>query len=144
PEVLEAGCPGGGAVATAGALAMLYQSLVHGGRSPDGAQVWREDLLRDVLRVRTEGYMDPVFRVPPNRCLGMTIAGDDGKSGVRGFGKTNSALAFGHNGVGGQVAWADPATGISFGYCTNGVDRNDFRHAKRVVAISSMAAVCAA
>jgi CubicO group peptidase (beta-lactamase class C family) len=123
---------------------MLYQSLVHGRRSPDGAQVWREDLLRDVLRVRTEGYMDPVFRVPPNRCLGMTIAGDDGKSGVRGFGKTNSALAFGHNGVGGQVAWADPATGISFGYCTNGVDRNDFRHAKRVVAISSMAAVCAA
>lgn len=144
PEVLEAGCPGGGAVANAGALAMLYQTLMRGGRAPDGTQVWREDLLRDVLRVRTEGYMDPVFRVPPNRCLGMTIAGDDGKSGVRGFGKTNSPLAFGHNGVGGQVAWADPATGISLGYCTNGVDRNDFRHAKRVVAISSMAAVCAA
>ena len=144
PEVLEAGCPGGGAVATAGALAMLYQALVNGGRAPDGTQVWREDLLRDVLRIRTEGYIDPVFRIPPNRCLGMTIAGDDGKSGVRGFGKTNSPKAFGHNGVGGQVAWADPATGISFGYCTNGVDRNDFRHAKRVVAISSLAAVCAA
>jgi CubicO group peptidase (beta-lactamase class C family) len=73
----------------------------------------------------------------------MTVAGGDGKSGVRGFGKTNSAEAFGHNGAGGQVAWADPATGISFGYCTNGFDRNDVRQGKRVVAISSMAAVCA-
>jgi CubicO group peptidase (beta-lactamase class C family) len=144
PEVLEAGCPGGGAVATASALAMFYQTLINGGRAPDGKQIWREDLLRDVLRIRTEGYFDRVLRVQPNRCLGMTIAGGDGKSGVRGFGKTNSAEAFGHNGVGGQVAWADPATGISFGYCTNGIDRNDFRQAKRVVAISSMAAVCAA
>ena len=144
PEVLEAGCPGGGAVANASALAMFYQALVRGGRAPDGTRVWREDFLRDALRIRTEGYFDPIFRIQPNRCLGMTIAGGDGKAGVRGFGKTNSATAFGHNGVGGQVAWADPATGISFGYCTNGVDRNDFRHAKRVVAISSLAAVCAA
>jgi CubicO group peptidase (beta-lactamase class C family) len=144
PEVLEAGCPGGGAVATAGALAMFYQALVNGGRAPDGRQVWREDLLRDVLRIRTEGYLDPIFRIPPNRCLWLTIAGGDGKAGVRGFGKTNSPKAFGHNGVGGQVAWADPATGISFGYCTNGIDRNDYRHAKRTVAISSLAAVCAA
>jgi CubicO group peptidase (beta-lactamase class C family) len=144
PEVLEAGCPGGGAVVTAGALAMFYQALVNGGRAPNGAQIWSEELLRDVLRVRTEGYFDRLFGIPPNRCLGMVIAGGDGKSGVRGFGKTNSADAFGHNGAGGQVAWADPATGISFGYCTNGFDRNDVRQAKRVVAISSMAAGCAA
>jgi CubicO group peptidase (beta-lactamase class C family) len=144
PEVLEAGCPGGGAVATAGDLALFYQALVNGGRAHDGTQIWPEDLLRDVLRVRTEGYIDPIFRIPPNRCLGLNIAGDDGKAGVRGFGKTNSPQSFGHNGVGGQVAWADPATGISFGYCTNGVDRNDFRQAKRTVAVSSLAAACAA
>ncbi|NOT54318.1 MAG: beta-lactamase family protein [Deltaproteobacteria bacterium] len=144
PEVLEAGCPGGGAVVTAGALAMFYQALVNGGRAPDGKQIWREELLRDVLRICTEGYFDRLFRVQPNRCLGMVVAGGDGKAGVRGFGKTNSADAFGHNGAGGQVAWADPATGISFGYCTNGFDRNDVRQGKRVVAISSMAAVCAA
>ncbi len=144
PEVLEAGCPGGGAVVTAGALAMFYQALVNGGRAPDGKQIWRADVLRDVLRIRTEGYFDRFLRVHPNRCLGMVVAGGDGKTGVRGFGKTNSADAFGHNGAGGQVAWADPATGISFGYCTNGFDRNDVRQGKRVVAISSMAAVCAA
>ena len=144
PDVLEAGCPGGGAVATAGALALFYQALVNGGRAPDGRQIWREDLLHDVRRIRTAGYFDRFLGVEPNRCLGLAIAGGDGKSGVRGFGKTNSAEAFGHNGVGGQVAWADPATGISFGYCTNGIDRNDFRQAKRVVALSSLAAVCAA
>jgi len=61
----------------------------------------------------------------------------------RGFGKTNSALAFGHGGAGGQIGWADPATGISIGYTTNGFDRNDLRQARRGVAISSLAAVCA-
>jgi CubicO group peptidase (beta-lactamase class C family) len=79
PEVLEAGCPGGGAVATAEDLALFYQALVNGGRAHDGTQIWHEDLLRDVLRIRTEVYIDPIFRIPPNRCLGLNIAGDDGK-----------------------------------------------------------------
>ncbi len=39
--------------------------------------------------------------------------------------------------------WADPASGISLGYCTNGFDRNPLRQARRGVAISSRAAVCA-
>jgi len=34
------------------------------------------------------------------------------------FRETNSA--FGHLGAGGQIAWGDPETGISVGYCTNG------------------------
>jgi CubicO group peptidase (beta-lactamase class C family) len=49
---------------------------------------------------------------------------------------------FGHNGAGGQIAWADPETGISIGYCTNGLDRHPVRQARRVVAISNLAAVC--
>ncbi|MCZ6855805.1 MAG: hypothetical protein O7G86_17975, partial [Gammaproteobacteria bacterium] len=62
----------------------------------------------------------------------------------RGFGKTNSADTFGHNGAGGQLAWADPAPGISLGYCTSGHDRNTLRQGRRGVAISSYAAVCLA
>jgi CubicO group peptidase (beta-lactamase class C family) len=73
----------------------------------------------------------------------VVIAGDDGLANYRGFGKTNSALAFGHGGAGGQIGWADPATGISLAYCTNGFDRNDVRQARRSVAISSLAAQCA-
>ena len=61
----------------------------------------------------------------------------------RGFGKTNSPLAFGHGAAGGQIGWADPTTGISLGYCTNGFDRNDMRQGRRGVGISSLAVVCA-
>ena len=77
-----------------------------------------------------------------NRSLGLIISGDD-KRNFRGFGKTNSPLAFGHNGAGGQIAWADPATGLSLGYCTNTHDRNNVRQGRRGVAISSIAAECA-
>ena len=75
-----------------------------------------------------------------NRALGVVVAGGDGMANYRGFGKTNSALAFGHGGAGGQIGWADPATGISLGYATNGFDRNDMRQGRRGVALSSLRA----
>ena len=71
------------------------------------------------------------------------LAGDDGRSHLRGMGRTVSPRAFGHNGAGGQLAWADPATGLSLGYCTNGIDLNLVREPRRGTAISSLAAVCA-
>jgi CubicO group peptidase (beta-lactamase class C family) len=144
PNVREAGVPGGGGITSAGDLALFYQALVNGGRAPDGVQVWKPDVLKEALRVRSGGYKDPVFGVLVNRALGVVVAGDDGKANYRGFGKTNSPLAFGHGGAGGQIGWGDPATGISIGYCTNGFDRNDVRLGRRGVAISSLAAVCAA
>ena len=36
---------------------------------------------------------------------------------------TASAQAFGWTGAGGQEAWADPVTGISFASFTNGLDQ---------------------
>jgi CubicO group peptidase (beta-lactamase class C family) len=142
--VREAGVPGGGAIATAAEMALFYQALLAGGNAYDGARIWKEETLRDVMRVRTQGLVDPVFGLPPNRGLGVIIAGDDGNANLRGFGRTNSAMAFGHGGAGGQVAWGDPASGISIGYCTNGFDRNEIRQGRRGVAISSLAALCAA
>jgi CubicO group peptidase (beta-lactamase class C family) len=81
--------------------------------------------------------------IPANRSLGLILAGDDGYSNVRGLGRTVSPGAFGHNGAGGQLAWADPATGLSLGYCTNGYDQHVVREPRRGTAISSLAAVCA-
>jgi CubicO group peptidase (beta-lactamase class C family) len=144
PNVREAGVPGGGGITSAGDLALFYQALVNGGRAPDGGQVWKPDVLKEALRVRSAGYRDPIFGVLVNRALGVVVAGDDGKANYRGFGKTNSPLAFGHGGAGGQIGWGDPVTGISIGYCTNGFDRNDVRLGRRGVAISSLAAGCAA
>ena len=59
------------------------------------------------------------------------------------LGHTVSPGAFGHAGAAGQIAWADPATGLSFAYVTNGIDAHMIRQAKRGTALSSRAAVCA-
>jgi CubicO group peptidase (beta-lactamase class C family) len=143
PHVREAGVPGGGGIMTAGDLALFYQGLLLN-RDVNGKPIWKEETLKDALRVRSGDYKDPIFGVKVNRALGVVVAGGDGMANYRGFGKTNSALAFGHGGAGGQIGWGDPATGISLGYCTNGFDRNDLRQGRRGVAISSSAAVCKA
>jgi CubicO group peptidase (beta-lactamase class C family) len=67
------------------------------------------------------------------------VAEREGRN-LRGFGHTGSELMFGHGGAGGQIAWADPVSGISLGYCTNGFDRNRIRQGRRGVGISSRAA----
>ncbi len=142
PNVREAGVPGGGGIMTAGDLALFYQSLLHN-RGINGAPIIKPEALKDGLRVRSGDYKDAIFGFKVNRALGVFVAGDDGLANYRGFGKTNSPLAFGHGGAGGQIGWADPTTGISLGYCTNGFDRNDMRQGRRGVGISSLAAVCA-
>jgi CubicO group peptidase (beta-lactamase class C family) len=52
--------------------------------------------------------------------------------------------AWGHTGAPGQIAWADPATGLSFGYVTNGLDQHFVREHRRTTALASLAAVCVA
>ena len=140
-EVRAVGVPGGGGFATAGDLALFHQALLHGGL-PGSDVLWSQATRRDVRRVRSGDFTDMMFKKPANRALGLIISGDDSRN-FRGFGKTNSASAFGHNGAGGQLAWADPATGLSLGYVTPGHDRNSIRQGGRGVAISSIAAQCA-
>jgi len=139
PDNRAVGVPGGGAIASAAELALFYQALLHGGLGEE--RLWREDTLAQVRQVRSGELRDPVMGHRAERGLGIIIAGDEQRS-YRGFGKTNSPLAFGHNGAGGQLAWADPATGLSLGYCTNGHDRNAVRQGRRGVAIGSLAAQC--
>lgn len=137
--IREVGVPGGGGTMTAADLALFYQALLADGRAADGRQVWQPATLRMARQVRTGDLRDPIFGKRVNRGLGIVIAGDADKA-YRGFGRTGSEHMFGHNGAGGQIAWGDPETGISIAYCTNGMDRNPFRQARRTVAISSLAA----
>jgi CubicO group peptidase (beta-lactamase class C family) len=136
PEVREVGVPGGGAVTGAAELALFYQALLAAG---EAGSPWRAETVEDARRVRTGDLLDPMFGKRANRGLGLTVAGDEDRV-YRGFGRTNSAGAFGHNGAGGQIAWADPATGLSFAYLTNGFDRDVIRQGRRGVALSSLAA----
>ena len=141
-DVRIAGIPGGGGTMTAAELALFYQGLLDGGRALAGRELWKPEMLAAAREIRSGDLRDPLFRKPANRALGLIIAGDAERT-YRGFGHTNSELAFGHGGAGGQIAWADPRTGISIGYCTNGHDRNTIRQARRGVGISSRAASCA-
>ena len=116
---------------------MFYQELLH-----NTAGIWPSvDLADWTGRVRNS-LPDPMG-VPANRSLGLVLAGDDGKSNIRGLGRTVSPAAFGHNGAGGQLAWADPATGLSLGYVTNGYDRHEIRQPRRGSSIGTLAAQCA-
>ena len=142
PEFRAVGVPGGGGIATAADLALFYQGLLHGG-AVGGPEVWTAETLAMALEVRSGDLVDPLYRKRVNRALGVVVSGDADRN-FRGFGHTNSPLAFGHGGAGGQIAWADPATGISIGYCTNGHDRNPLRMGRRGVGISTRAAVCRA
>jgi CubicO group peptidase (beta-lactamase class C family) len=137
PRAKALGVPGGGAVSDAADLARFYQGLLH---NPKG--VWDDDLLHDVTRNVRNTFRDPLLGHPIRRTLGLCTAGDDGFDAHRGFGRTGSAARFGHNGAGGQLAWADPESGLSFAYLTNGLDAHVIRQAKRGVALSSIAADC--
>jgi len=136
PAARAVGVPGGGGVTTASDLALFYQALLH-----DPAGIWKPDVLADVT-ANVRNTLPDYMGAPANRTRGLLVAGDDGRSNARGMGRTVSPRAFGHNGAGGQIAWADPETGLSFCYLTNGLDRNRLREWRRTTAIASRAANC--
>jgi CubicO group peptidase (beta-lactamase class C family) len=131
------GVPGGGGVMRACDLAMYYQAVLH-----NPGQMWKPDVIKDVRSNVRNHLPDVMTGIPANRTLGLIQAGADGKTNLRGMGHTVSPLAVGHNGAGGQIAWGDPATGISFGYTTNGLDRHEVREPRRTSGIASAAGRC--
>ena len=134
PEIRAVGVPGGGVVTTAGDLALWYQALLH---DPEG--LWDADTLADATGHVRCTFADPMTSAPANRTIGVIVRGDDDLIHLRGMGRTVSARAFGHNGAGGQVAWGDPETGLSFAYLTNGLDRHPIASGRRGAALSNRA-----
>ena len=138
PAVLAAGVPGAGAVARAADIAMFYQALLH-----NSADLWDPATLADATGHVRNTLVDPLFKVPANRTLGLMVAGDDGHAVVRGFGRSAGPRSFGAPGVGGQIAWADPDSGLSFCYLTNGLDADVIATFTRSAKIAGLAGRCA-
>lgn len=138
PIARAVGVPGGGGIARAVDVAAFYQALLH-----DPAGLWDPQLRADVTGVVRNRLPDPLTRTPANRSLGLILAGDDGRSHFRGMGRTVSPAAFGHNGAKGQLAFADPATGLSVAVLTNGLDLHEVRQPRRDSALASLAGRCA-
>ena len=136
PDNLAVGVPGGGGVSTAAELALFYQALLH---NPD--EVWDPKWLAVATSDVRNTFEDAMAGgIKTNRTIGLVVAGGDGLGARRGFGHGNSPGTFGHDGAGGQLAWADPETGLSFAYLTNGIDRHLIRQWRRNIGIGSRAA----
>ena len=133
PLVRALGHPGGGGITSASSLAGWYQAILH-----DDGEILRPEVKKDALRTVRQTHPDPLG-IPAQRTHAFTLAGDDGKHAGRGHGHASSPWTFGHGGAKGQIAWADPATGISLGFMTNGLDLNDVAVGRRSIAISSKA-----
>lgn len=140
PEILAAGEPSHSMVATAGDLAGWYQALM-------SSPLWRRDVVEDALRVRVtlpvEGERGGTRSVPGNVALFVVVAGDDGLS--RGFLPTAcSPATFGHGGAPCQIGFADPETGLSFAFLTNGYPASGYEQSRpglnRIINIANLAA----
>ena len=122
PAVHAAEIPGAGGIASARALAAIWSATV---TPTEGVLLLDESVAAAATRVQTEG--PPLFQAPPPYARwGMGFQLD---SPAR---RLLTADGFGHDGAGGQVAFADPVHNTGFAYLTNTMEAGDDR-ATRVV-----------
>jgi CubicO group peptidase (beta-lactamase class C family) len=140
PEMRRLGGPGGGGIASAAGVALFFDGLLADWRG-DGAGIWQRQTLEDAWTARQPHLIDPMTHQPACRSLGVVTAGAEGKM-WRGFPENVSPRSFGHMGAGGQIAWADPETGLCFAYCTNGAQQDAARQGARGFRLSTLAASC--
>lgn len=107
--VRAAEIPGAGGIATARALAAIWSATIV---ETDGLRLLDESTIEQATVVQTEGA--PVWDVPgPWPRWGMGFQLD---SEARRY---LTDRGFGHDGAGGQSAFADPGAGIGFAFLTN-------------------------
>ena len=109
PEIHRAEIPGVGGIATAHGLAKLWSATV---TPTAGLRLLEDDSVDRLRRVRSEGRSyfggEPPFQAWG---AGVMVSSD--------WDPYLSPASFGHDGAGGQVAFADPAAEVGFAYLTN-------------------------
>jgi CubicO group peptidase (beta-lactamase class C family) len=123
PRLQAAEVPGAGGIATAEALATIWSATV---TQTDGVRLLGAETLTRATQTVTEG--PPVFDVPgPYARWGMGFQLD---SEARRY---LTDVSFGHDGAGGQVAFADPRHDIGFAFITNWMEAGEDRRATAVL-----------
>ena len=75
-------------------------------------------MVQYATRNHTDERIDEAMGMPMHRGLGVHVRGTT--PAIRGLGSIASPSTFGHGGAGTSYSWADPETGVSFTYLTNG------------------------
>lgn len=123
-SILAVEIPSGGAVASAPALARILAATVG---EVDGVRLMGEDSVRDALTVRSDGpdwegalgwKFSTGFKL--NAALGRILLSD---------------ASFGHDGAGGQLAFADAEANLGFGYVNGAIRHPDPRADHLVLAL---------
>ena len=100
--------PSSNGVGDARGLARLYAACI--GDGVDGRRVLSAETVAAATKEQVRGP-DAVIMVESALGLGFMLGAT--------FGAANPATAFGHAGAGGSLAFADPETGLAFGYVMN-------------------------
>lgn len=125
PAVLAAGLPAVGVVATARALARTWsRTVTDTGGEP---ALLHPDTVRDATRPLAEG--PGVLDLPPPHARWAT--GFMLRSPIA---PMLAESSFGHDGAGGQLAFADPVARVGFAYLTSRLRNHDDDRAERLVA----------
>ncbi|MBJ7338423.1 serine hydrolase domain-containing protein [Mycolicibacterium sp.] len=105
-SLLDSELPSANGVATARSLARMYGAIANGGRI-DGTQFLSADLVAK-LRGRPSLHPDGGLFMPLSFHLGY-----------HGLPLPGVLPGFGHVGLGGSLGWADPDSGLAFGFVHN-------------------------
>jgi CubicO group peptidase (beta-lactamase class C family) len=116
PEVIAAGEPSHGIVASAADIVLLMQAVFRSG-------LWDLDVVGDAVRIRVTAPVEGVFgggALATNQALFVTVAGEHYAGGLP---RTASSATFGTSGAPSSFCFMDPASGLSFAFLTNGYPR---------------------
>ncbi len=122
-DIRLAEIPGAGGISSARSLAAIWSATIV---ETDGVRLLDDEVLRSATVPQSEG--PPVFDVPgpwPRWGMGFQLPSEPRRY------LTESG--FGHDGAGGQSAFADPDTGIGFAFLTNQMEGIGDVRATRII-----------
>lgn len=127
PEVQAAEIPSSNGICTADGLARLYAGLIG---EVDGVRILDAATTKAAVAEQAAGT-DRVLLVPSRYASGFMLPTQEAPLG--------GPSSFGHPGRGGSLGFADPESGIAFGYVVNHIrqDLNDTRAATLVAAVQA-------
>ena len=110
---------GAGGITNARGLAGMYAPLANGGEL-NGVKIVSAETIAAMARTSSAVGIDAMLLMPTRFGLGFMKSMDNRREPL---GRRSSAIlpesAFGHVGAGGSLGFADPSSGISFGYAMN-------------------------